>query len=65
MMPSVKQKPCIQSLIFPPSTSVHPEQSDDINELFGEEIPVPIAPVVLTVEGEEARQAKDSVVPNA
>ena len=46
-------------------TSVHPEQSDDTNEFFGEEIPVPIAFVVLTVEGEEARQAKDSVVPDA
>ena len=49
----------------PEPTSIHPEQSDDTNELFGEEVPVPNAPVVLTVEGEEARQAKDSVVPNA
>ena len=46
-------------------TSVHPEQSDDTNELFGEEVPIPITPVVLTVEGDEAGQAKDSVVPNA
>ena len=46
-------------------TSVQPEQSDDTNELFGEEVPVPIAPVVLTIEGEEARQAKDSVTPDA
>ena len=50
-------------------TSVHPKQSDDTNELFGEDVPVPNAPVVLTVEGEsrneEARQAKDSVVPDA
>ena len=72
MMPSVKQKPCIQKLDFssvnisvPEPTSVHPEQSDDTNELFGEEVLVPIAPMVLTVEGEEARQAKDSVVPDA
>ena len=46
-------------------TSVQPEQLDDTNELFGEEVPVPIAPVVLTVEGEEAHQAKDSVAPDA
>ena len=45
--------------------SVHPEQSYDTNELFGEEVPVPIAPVVLTIEGDEAGQAKDSVVPDA
>ena len=46
-------------------TSVQPEQLDDTNELFGEEVPVPIAPVVLTVEGEEAHQAKDSVASDA
>ena len=45
--------------------SVKPEQSDDTNELFGEEVPVSIAPEVLTVEGEEARQAKDSVALDA
>ena len=49
----------------PEPTSIHPEQSDDTNELFEEEVPVPNAPMVLTVEGEEARQAKDSVVPDA
>ena len=49
----------------PEPTSVHPEQSNDTNELFREEVPVPIAPVVLTVEGDEASQAKDSMVPNA
>ena len=53
------------NISVPEPTSIHLEQSDDINELFGEEVPVPIAPVVLTVEGEEARQAKDSVVPDA
>ena len=53
------------NISVPEPTSVHPKQSDDTNELFGEEVPVPIAPVVLTVEGEEARQAKDSVVPEA
>ena len=53
------------NISVPEPTSIHPEQSDDTNELFGEEVPVPNAPVVLTVEAEEARQAKDSVVPNA
>ena len=53
------------NISVPKPTSVHPEQSDDTNELFGEKVPVPIAFVVLMVEGEEARQAKDSVVPNA
>ena len=53
------------NISVPEPMSVHPKQSDDTNELFGEEVPVPIAPVVLTVEGEEARQAKDSVVLDA
>ena len=53
------------NISVPEPTSVQPEQSDDTNELFGEEVPVPIAPVVLTVEGEEACQAKDSVAPDA
>ena len=47
------------------ATSIHPEQSDDTNELFGEEVPVSIAPKFPTVEGEEARQAKDSIAPDA
>ena len=53
------------NISVPEPTSVQPEQSDDTNELFGEEVPIPIAPVVLTVEGEEARQDKDSVAPDA
>ena len=53
------------NISVPEPTSVHPEQSDDTNEHFGKEVPVPIALVVLTVEEEEARQAKDSVVPDA
>ena len=57
------------NISVPEPTSVHPEQSDDTNELFGEEVPVSNASVVLTVEGEsrneEARQAKESVVPDA
>ena len=57
------------NISVPKPTSVHLEQSDDINELFKEEVPVSNAPVVLTVEGEsrneEARQAKESMVPDA
>ena len=53
------------NISIPEATSVHPEQSDDTNELFGEEVPVSIAPKVPTVEGEEARQAKDSIAPDA
>ena len=57
------------NISVPKPTSIHLEQSDDINELFEEEVPVSNAPVVLTVEGEsrneEARQAKESMVPNA
>ena len=53
------------NISVPEPTTIHPEQSDDTNELFGEEVSIPNAPMVLTVEGEEARQAKDSVVPNA
>ena len=56
------------NISVPEPTSVHPKQSDDTNKLFGEEVPVPNAPLVLTVEGEskneEARQAKESVVPD-
>ena len=53
------------NISVPKPTSVHSEHLDDTNELFGEEVPVPIAPVVLTVEGDEASQAKDSVVLDA
>ena len=53
------------NITIPEATSVHPEQSDDTNELFAEEVPVSVAPEVLTVEREEARQAKDSVAPDA
>ena len=56
------------NISVPEPTSIHPEQSDDTNELFGEEVPVPNAPLVLMVEGEskneKARQAKEFVVPN-
>ena len=53
------------NITVPEAMSVHSEQSDDTNELFGEEVPVSIASEVPTVEGEEAHQAKDSVAPDA
>ena len=52
----------------PEQTSVHPTQSEDTNELFGDDVPVTNAPVDLTVEGEkkdEARQVKESETPAA
>ena len=48
------------NITVPKAMSVHPEQSDDTNELFGEEVPVFVALELLTVEGGEAREAKDS-----
>ena len=53
------------NISVPEPKPVHSEHLDDTNELFGEEVPVPIAPVVLTIEGDEASQAKDSVVLDA
>ena len=57
------------NISVPEPTSVHPNQSEDTNELFGEDVPVTNALVVLTVEGEskneEARQAKESMIPDA
>ena len=53
------------NISVPEPTSVHSEHLDDTNKLFGDEVPVPIALMVLTVEGDEANQAKDSVVLDA
>ena len=57
------------NISVPEQTSVHPDQSEDTNELFGEDVPVTNAPVVLTVEeeskNEEARQVKESEIPAA
>ena len=57
------------NISVPEPTSVHPEQLENTNKLFGKDVPVTNAPVVLTVEGEskneEARQAKESVIPDA
>ena len=52
------------NITVPEATSVHPEQSADTNELFGEEVPVSVAPELPTVEGGEAREAKDSAAPD-
>ena len=52
------------NIIIQEAISVHPEQSNDTNELFGEEVPVSIAPELPTAEGGEAHEAKDSVAPN-
>ena len=44
------------------ATSVHPDASDDMNELFAEEVPVTVATEVQNEE-EKTREAKDSVAP--
>ena len=45
------------------ATSVHPDLSDDTNELFTEEVPVFVTPEIQTEE-EKAREAKDSATPD-
>ena len=44
------------------ATSVHPDVSNDTNELFAEEVPVTVAPEVQNEE-EKTHEAKDSVAP--
>ena len=46
------------------ATSVHPDQSDDTNELFGEEVPVSVALEIPTVDEEKAHEAKDFAAPD-
>ena len=46
------------------ATSVHPDQSDDTNKLFEEEVLVSVTPEILMVEEEKAREAKDSATPD-
>ena len=53
------------NITVPEATSVHSEQSNDTNVLFGEEVPVFVALELPTVEGGKARLAKDSVAPDA
>ena len=52
------------NITVPEATSVHPKPSDDTNELFGEEVPISVAPKIPTVEGGEAHEAKDFVAPD-
>ena len=52
------------NITVPEATSVHPKPSDDTNELFGEEVPISVAPKIPTVEGGEAHEAKDSAAPD-
>ena len=52
------------NITIPEATSVHPEPSNDTNELFGEEVPVSIAPEISKVEEGEAREAKDFAAPD-
>ena len=55
------------NISVPEQTSVHPAQSEDTNELFGDDVLVTNAPVDLTVKGEsknkEARQVKEFEIP--
>ena len=46
------------------ATSVHPDLSDDTNELFAKEVPVFVALEIPMVEEEKACEAKDSAAPN-
>ena len=45
------------------ATSVHPDLSDDTNELFAEEVPGSVIPKVQPEE-EKTREAKDPVIPD-
>ena len=45
------------------ATFVHPDLSDDTNELFAEEVLVSVAPEI-QIEEEKTREAKDPVVPD-
>ena len=51
----------------PEQTSIQPAQSEETNELFGDDVPVTNAPVDLTVKGEskdgEAHQVKEMETP--
>ena len=57
------------NISVPKQTSVHPAQSEDTNEIFGDDVPVTNAPVDLTIEGksknDEAHQVKESETPAA
>ena len=44
------------------ATSIHPDLSNDTNELFAEEVPVSVAPEI-QMEEEKTHEAKDSAAP--
>ena len=44
------------NISVPEQTSVYPAQSEDMNELFGDDVPITNAPVDLTVEGESKNE---------
>ena len=50
------------NIIVAEATSVHPDPSDDTNELFTEEVPVSVAPEI-QMEEEKTHEAKDSAAP--
>ena len=45
------------------ATFVHPDLSDDTNELFAEEVPISVA-LEIQMEEEKAREAKDPATPD-
>ena len=45
------------------ATSVHPDLSNDTNELFAEEVLVSVAPEI-QIEEEKAREVKDPIIPD-
>ena len=45
------------------ATSVHPDLSDDMNELFAEEVPSFVVPEIQPEE-EKTRAAKDPIIPD-
>ena len=51
------------NIIVVKATFVHPDLSDDTNELFAEEVPGSIAPEI-QIEEEKTREAKDPVIPD-
>ena len=50
------------NIIVAEATSVHPDLSNDTNELFAEEVPVFVAPEI-QIEEEQTREEKDPVAP--
>ena len=44
------------NISVPEPTSIHPDQLEDMNELFRKDVPITNAPVVLTVEGESKNE---------